>query len=238
MGSPFDACVRNHQLTALVDPREAGARICASCSITSASRTSSAAAGPQWLADISALAELPDVSIKLSGTPPEADPGRPVGPQAGPFLQRGARRVRRVALHARQRLAGLDGDPASARARGVVRPRVRRARGVATTNATQLGWRTASSSTASARRGLVGFGILVRVRRTELLDAEQVGRHPDARALRVAPQQLVEDRAVLGLGLADRAAMRDGTPEPRSEGAPDEGVDDRGERAGCRSRGR
>jgi L-fuconolactonase len=85
-GLPFDACVRNHQLSALVTlvKQVPGLRV-----VLDHLGKPDLARPPdaQWLSDISALADLPDVSIKLSGTPPEADPDRPVGPQAGPFLR-------------------------------------------------------------------------------------------------------------------------------------------------------
>jgi L-fuconolactonase len=86
LGLPFDACVREHQLGALVGlvaqvPELAV--VLDHLGKPDASRPPGAA----WLADVRALAALPNVSVKLSGVPPEADPGRPLAPQAVPVLQ-------------------------------------------------------------------------------------------------------------------------------------------------------
>ena len=50
---------------------------------------------------------------------------------------------------------------------------------------------------ASARAGSTSALMVAR----ELLDAENVHRHPDARPIRVAADQFCEDRTVLGLGV-------------------------------------
>src|SRR5690606_41586289 len=68
------------------------------------------------------------------------------------------------------------------------------------------------------------------MRRTELLDSQQVRRHADAGAARIPAHELVEDGAVLALRLAHRAAVADRAPQARAEGTADERVDERCER--------
>jgi L-fuconolactonase len=84
-GLTFDACVRHHQLealTTLVARVPELPVVLDHLGKPDMSRPLDSA----WLNSIEALAEMPHVSIKLSGAPPESDPGRAVGPQAGPFL--------------------------------------------------------------------------------------------------------------------------------------------------------
>ena len=82
----FDACVRHHQLNALA---KLVARVPELLVVLDhlGKPDASQAPAPDWQASLLALAGLPNVSIKLSGVPPEADPGRPVGPQAAPLLE-------------------------------------------------------------------------------------------------------------------------------------------------------
>ena len=84
-GLAFDACVRHHQLPAL---RGLIARVPELPVVLDHLGKPDASHAPQqeWLSDLRSLAPLPNVSIKLSGVPPEADPGREIAPQAGPLL--------------------------------------------------------------------------------------------------------------------------------------------------------
>lgn len=82
----FDACVRNHQLAALVTLVR---RVPELLVVLDHLGKPDAAQPPEpeWQSNLLALAGLPNVSIKLSGVPPEADPALPVGPQAALFLE-------------------------------------------------------------------------------------------------------------------------------------------------------
>jgi L-fuconolactonase len=82
----FDACVRSHQLNALV---RLVARVPELLVVLDHLGKPDAAQPPgaDWQSSLLSLAALPNVSIKLSGVPPEADPGRPIERQAGPLLE-------------------------------------------------------------------------------------------------------------------------------------------------------
>jgi L-fuconolactonase len=82
----FDACVRHHQLPAL---RTLVARVPELLVVLDHLGKPDAARAPsrEWQSDLLSLAALPNVSIKLSGVPPEADPRRAIEPQAGPVLE-------------------------------------------------------------------------------------------------------------------------------------------------------
>ncbi|WP_144796597.1 amidohydrolase [Microbacterium paludicola] len=87
---PFDACVRWHQLSEL----EATAKQTAETRIVldHLGKPPIAAGldsdeGRQWSAGLRALAHLPNVSVKLSGLAPEADPTQPLFPQVEPFAR-------------------------------------------------------------------------------------------------------------------------------------------------------
>ena len=79
----FDACVRHHQLPAL---RRLVARVPELLVVLDhlGKPDASRPPAPEWQESLLALAGLPNVSIKLSGVPPEADPERAIGPQAAP----------------------------------------------------------------------------------------------------------------------------------------------------------
>jgi L-fuconolactonase len=81
----FDACVRHHQLPAL---RNLIAQVPELLVVLDHLGKPDASRPPerQWLSDLLSLSGLPNVSLKLSGVPPEADPGRPIAEQAAPVL--------------------------------------------------------------------------------------------------------------------------------------------------------
>ncbi len=88
-GLVFDACVRSHQLSTLLQLRRAaaGTRFVLDHLGKPPLRDGiDSAAGVAWQRDIRALAGEPDTYVKLSGLAPEADPGRPLKEQAAPFL--------------------------------------------------------------------------------------------------------------------------------------------------------
>lgn len=82
----FDACVRHHQLPAL---RRLVAKVPELLVVLNhlGKPDASHPPAPAWQSSLLSLAALPNVSIKLSGVPPEADPERAVGPQAAPLLE-------------------------------------------------------------------------------------------------------------------------------------------------------
>jgi L-fuconolactonase len=81
----FDACVRDHQLAALT---RLIARVPELLVVVDHLGKPDAARDPDavWRRNVLSLSARPNVSIKLSGVPPEADPERPVAAQAEPFL--------------------------------------------------------------------------------------------------------------------------------------------------------
>lgn len=84
-GLTFDACVRHHQLTALtalIAQVPELPVVLDHLGKPDLAREPS----PEWLSSIGSLAGLPNVWMKLSGAPPEADPAREVSSQAAPFL--------------------------------------------------------------------------------------------------------------------------------------------------------
>jgi len=82
----FDACVRHHQLPALA---RLVARVPELLVVLDHLGKPDASRPPgwEWQSSMLALAQLPNVSVKLSGVPPEADPAREIAPQAAPILQ-------------------------------------------------------------------------------------------------------------------------------------------------------
>jgi L-fuconolactonase len=82
----FDACVRHHQLPALT---RLVAQVPELLVVLDHLGKPDASRTPEWewQSNLLSLAELPNVSIKLSGVPPEADPERDIGPQATPVLE-------------------------------------------------------------------------------------------------------------------------------------------------------
>jgi L-fuconolactonase len=82
----FDACVRHHQLPALA---RLIARVPELLVVLDhlGKPDATRPPGSEWQSNLLTLAALPNVSIKLSGVPPEADPEREIGPQAAPLLE-------------------------------------------------------------------------------------------------------------------------------------------------------
>jgi L-fuconolactonase len=88
-GLVFDACVRSHQLSTLIQVRRGAAEtrfVLDHLGKPPLREGIASAAGVAWQRDIRALAGEPDTYVKLSGLAPEADPGRPLKEQAAPFL--------------------------------------------------------------------------------------------------------------------------------------------------------
>jgi L-fuconolactonase len=105
-GLVFDACVRSHQLTTLIQLRRAaaGTRFVIDHLGKPPLRDGiGSAAGVAWQRDIRALAGEPDTYVKLSGLGVEADPDRPLKEQAAPFLS-----VALEAFGAERAMAGSD----------------------------------------------------------------------------------------------------------------------------------
>lgn len=138
----FDACVRHHQLPAL---RRLVARVPELLVVLDhlGKPDASRPPTPQWQESLLALAGLPNVSIKLSGLPPEADPERAIGPQAAPVLEAA------LELFGPSRCMLGSDWPVSAATPHRVEPGawfelVFSALGASAEERAQLGWRTAS----------------------------------------------------------------------------------------------
>jgi L-fuconolactonase len=138
----FDACVRSHQLDALA---KLVARVPELLVVLDhlGKPDASQAPGPEWQSNLLALAGLPNVSIKLSGVPPEADPGRPIGPQAAPLLE-----AARELFGPARCMLGSDWPVSTATAHGIEPGDwfdvVFSSLGASADERAQLGWRTAS----------------------------------------------------------------------------------------------
>ncbi|MEO5921061.1 MAG: amidohydrolase family protein [Pseudolysinimonas sp.] len=85
-GLTFDACVRHHQLPALITLLSQVPELPVVLDHLG-KPDASLAPSAEWLTNLSALAGLPNMRMKLSGVPPEVDGGRPIEPQAWPVLQ-------------------------------------------------------------------------------------------------------------------------------------------------------
>lgn len=138
----FDACVRRHQLPALA---RLIARVPELLVVVDHLGKPDAALKPEpgWVANLLSLSGLPNVSIKLSGVPPEADPGREIAPQAGPLLEAAV-----DAFGVTRCMLGSDWPISTATPHGVTPSEwfdlVLSSLGASDDEHDQLGWRTAA----------------------------------------------------------------------------------------------
>lgn len=86
---PFDACIRHHQLPALLRLAREVPELTVVLDhlgkppVTAGFDSDAARA---WVANLAALADAPNTFVKLSGLAPEADPASPLAEQVVPFL--------------------------------------------------------------------------------------------------------------------------------------------------------
>ncbi|GAB3815153.1 amidohydrolase family protein [Tessaracoccus terricola] len=88
-GMPFDACIRHHQMAALVRIARAVPELLIVLDHLGKPPVAAGYGSPaseEWVRNLQALAALPNVYAKLSGLAPEADPGRALAGQVVPFL--------------------------------------------------------------------------------------------------------------------------------------------------------
>lgn len=88
-GLPFDACIRHHQLAALVRTARAVPELTIVLDHLGKPPVPEglgSPAGAEWARNLAALAAAPNVYAKLSGLAPESDPARSLAQQVVPFL--------------------------------------------------------------------------------------------------------------------------------------------------------
>ncbi|TRY18243.1 amidohydrolase family protein [Tessaracoccus rhinocerotis] len=88
-GLPFDACIRHHQLPALVRTARAVPEVTIVLDHLGKPPVTAgfgSAVAQEWVGNLGELSGAPNVFAKLSGLAPESDPNRPLAEQVDPFL--------------------------------------------------------------------------------------------------------------------------------------------------------